>query len=117
MVQYHALLLLYEIRRNDMVGLTKIVNQLIRSEPHSPLAMCVLIRYAKNVILGDSQTSVKQDLVNFLDRCLHHRVEVLYYIYFRWLCLKQLELYVIFQMKLILILQDQFKHYKCFYLI
>lgn len=48
--------------------------------------MCVLIRYAKIVILGDSQTSIKQDLVNFLDRCLHHRVEMVVFESARALC-------------------------------
>ena len=44
MVQFHALSLLYEIKKNDRLAISKMVSQLTRSSMSSPLGVCLLIR-------------------------------------------------------------------------
>ena len=44
MVQYHALGLLYHIRKTDRLAVTKMVSKLTRTSLKSPYAVCLLIR-------------------------------------------------------------------------
>jgi coatomer protein complex subunit gamma len=44
MVQYHALGLLYHIRKTDRLAVAKLVNKLIRQNLKSPYAVCFLVR-------------------------------------------------------------------------
>ena len=50
MVQYHALGLLYHIRKTDRLAVTKLVAKLTRSSLKSPYAVCLLIRIACKLI-------------------------------------------------------------------
>lgn len=50
MVQFHALSLLYEIKKNDRLAISKMVSQLTRSSMSSPLGVCLLIRYISKII-------------------------------------------------------------------
>lgn len=43
MVQYHALGLLYHIRKSDRLAVTKLVNKLTRNSMKSPYAVCMLV--------------------------------------------------------------------------
>ena len=43
MVQYHALGLLYNIKKSDRLAVTKLVAKLTRSAPRSPYAVCMLV--------------------------------------------------------------------------
>ena len=43
MVQYHALGLLYNIKKSDRLAVTKLVAKLTRSAPRSPFAVCMLV--------------------------------------------------------------------------
>lgn len=49
MVQYHALGLLYHIRRSDRLAVSKLVNKLTRGSLKSPYAVCMLVRYILRV--------------------------------------------------------------------
>ena len=57
-VQYHALGLLYLIRQGDRMAVTKMIQQLSGSKGsggtlRSPLAICMLIRFAAKVMEED----------------------------------------------------------------
>jgi len=76
-VQFHALGLLYEIRKSDRLAVNKLVMQLTRTQIRSPLANCLLIRYVAQVI-GDSTYSLEFDapLTAFLQNSLRHKSEM-----------------------------------------
>lgn len=44
MVQYHALGLLYNIKKSDRLAVSKLVAKLTRAAPRSPYAVCMLVR-------------------------------------------------------------------------
>jgi len=50
MVQYHALGLLYHIRKQDRLAVTKLVTKLMRGGLRSPYAVCMLIRIACKLV-------------------------------------------------------------------
>jgi len=74
-VQFHALGLLYEIRKSDKLAANKLVTQLVRTQLRSPLAQCLLIRYAAEV-LKDSVEPASEILHGFLQSCLRHKSEL-----------------------------------------
>ncbi len=45
MVQYHALGLLYHIRKSDKLAVTKLVSKFTRHSLKSPYAYCLLVSY------------------------------------------------------------------------
>lgn len=47
MVQYHALGLLYYIRRVDRLAVTKLINKLSRQNLKSPYAVCFLVSFGR----------------------------------------------------------------------
>ena len=54
MVQYHALGLLYEIRKHDRLAISKLVASMSKGNLRSPYALCLLIRYACQVMEEDA---------------------------------------------------------------
>ena len=44
MVQYHALGLLYHLRKSDKLAITKLLSKLTKMSLKSPFAVCMLIR-------------------------------------------------------------------------
>eukprot|EP00039_Didymoeca_costata_P018561 m.333994 g.333994 ORF g.333994 m.333994 type:complete len:867 (-) comp17263_c0_seq1:57-2657(-) len=78
MVQYHALGLLYHIKQNDRLAIAKLVtNQMGSSGIKSPLALCLLIRYASLVI--EQAPDGDKDMFNFLESCLRNKSEIVIY--------------------------------------
>ena len=66
-MQYHALGLLYLMREKDRMAITKMVQQLGgggKGSPvlKSPLAICMLIRFARKVMDEDPKYVVKEDV-------------------------------------------------------
>lgn len=49
-VQYHALGLLYHLRKNDRLAVTKMLNKFTKSGLKSPFAYCMLIRIASKLL-------------------------------------------------------------------
>ncbi|XP_078050150.1 coat protein (coatomer) gamma [Augochlora pura] len=76
MVQYHALGVLYQIRKSDKRAVIKLVTQLMRTNPKSPYAACMLIRMACK-LLGEYDGS--EELVGFLECCLRQKSEMVVY--------------------------------------
>lgn len=80
MVQYHALGLLYHIRKNDRLAVSKLVNKMARSGLKSPYAVCLLIRIACRLIEDvDATGNPENDLFQYVIQSLHHKSEMVVY--------------------------------------
>eukprot|EP00930_Biecheleria_cincta_P060685 TRINITY_DN462_c0_g1_i2.p1 TRINITY_DN462_c0_g1~~TRINITY_DN462_c0_g1_i2.p1 ORF type:complete len:949 (-),score=224.27 TRINITY_DN462_c0_g1_i2:194-2974(-) len=79
MVQYHALALLYELKKGDRLALHKVVTSMAKSQMKSPMAECLLIRYATQTLLAERDASIEKTLMSYLDSCLRHKSEMVTY--------------------------------------
>jgi len=79
MVQYHALCLLYQIKKNDRLAVSKMVTQLTRSSMSSPLGVCLLIRYISRILTDDLSAANMRTVMQFLELSLRHRSEIVIY--------------------------------------
>jgi coatomer protein complex subunit gamma len=86
MVQYHALSLLYEIKKNDKLAVTKIVTQLTKTSMSSPLGVCLLIRYIGKILDDDISASSNRAVIQFLEASLRHQSEMVIYEAAKALC-------------------------------
>mmetsp|Transcript_121639 Transcript_121639/g.214467 ORF Transcript_121639/g.214467 Transcript_121639/m.214467 type:complete len:925 (-) Transcript_121639:145-2919(-) len=86
MVQFHALALMYELKKTDRLALHKVVTQLAKSQLKSPMAECLLIRYAAQILMTERDPSVEKILMAYLDNCLRHKNEMVTYEAARSLC-------------------------------
>jgi coatomer subunit gamma len=79
--QYLALALLHQIRAADPMAINKLVHTLTRSgSVRSPLAQCLLIRYAARVVTTDVHSGARDPaLFEFLEGCLRNRSEIVVY--------------------------------------
>ena len=59
MVQYHALGLLYQIRRSDKHAIRKLIVKFAKAGLRSPYAYCFLIRIAASLINEEGEGSVE----------------------------------------------------------
>lgn len=78
MVQYHAMGLLYHIRKRDRLAVTKMVTKQIRSSLRSPHGYCLLIRIACKMLENEERTTNTM-LYDFLETCLRHKSEMVVY--------------------------------------
>ncbi|XP_065910406.1 coatomer subunit gamma-2-like isoform X1 [Dysidea avara] len=78
MVQYHALGLLYHLRKHDRLAVSKMVTKLTKSSLRSPFAYCLLIRIACKVLETEERKS-ESSLYDFLENCLRHKSEMVVY--------------------------------------
>ncbi|XP_069485721.1 coatomer subunit gamma-2 isoform X2 [Ambystoma mexicanum] len=78
MVQYHALGLLYYLRKNDRLAVTKMLNKFTKSGLKSPFAYCMLIRIA-NRLLEESEGGHESPLFDFIESCLRNKHEMVIY--------------------------------------
>ena len=76
LVQYHGLLLLYAMKQNDTLALTKLVTQLRQHLPTSPLAICMLIRYSVRLLSEDDTGDLARDVYEMLLKFLRHSSDV-----------------------------------------
>ncbi|KAF5443962.1 hypothetical protein F2P56_036475 [Juglans regia] len=78
LVQFHALALLHQIRQNDRLAVSKLVNSLTKSTVRSPLAQCLLIRYTSQVIRESAINTQTGDrpFYDFLEGCLRLKAEM-----------------------------------------
>ncbi|KAL9893990.1 coatomer subunit gamma isoform X1 [Glossina fuscipes] len=82
MVQYHALGLLYHIRKSDRLAVTKLVNKLTRNSMKSPYAVCMLIRIACKLIEEEDISADEMSespMFTFIESCLRHKSEMVIY--------------------------------------
>lgn len=86
MVQYHALGLLHQIKRNDRLAVSKLVSEMTRSPVRSHYAHCLLIRYTCQVLEDESDDTERGRLYDYLESCLRHKSEVVIYEAARGIC-------------------------------
>nr|UYR00236.1 coatomer subunit gamma [Plectrocnemia conspersa] len=81
MVQYHALGVLYHIRKSDRLAVTKLVAKLTRASLKSPYAVCMLIRIACKLLEEEDANGGSTDspLFEFVESCLRHKSEMVVY--------------------------------------
>ncbi|XP_077992348.1 coatomer subunit gamma-2-like [Glandiceps talaboti] len=78
MVQYHALGLLYHIRKNDRLAVSKLVAKYSRQALKSPYAVCMLIRIACKLLV-EEDAGHDSPLFDFIESCLRHKSEMVIY--------------------------------------
>ncbi|XP_060527742.1 coatomer subunit gamma [Cylas formicarius] len=78
MVQYHALGLLYHIRKTDRLAVTKLVSRLTRMSLKSPYAVCMLIRIAAKM-LEEEDTGSDSPYFEYIESCFRHKSEMVVY--------------------------------------
>ena len=82
MIQFHALGLLYQIKKRDQLAVNKLVAKLSRTSLRSPYACCLLIRIAYNLIEQSGEGTSSQ-FFEFIENCLRHRHEMVMQSVFR----------------------------------
>ncbi|KAL0951728.1 hypothetical protein HGRIS_008402 [Hohenbuehelia grisea] len=88
--QYHALGLLYLIRQQDRMAVTKMIQQLGGGKSgagttlKNPMALCMLIRYAAKVIEEDP--NVQRQMVELLEGWLRHKSDMVNFEAARTIC-------------------------------
>ncbi|KAI0068048.1 coatomer subunit gamma [Artomyces pyxidatus] len=88
--QYHALGLLYLIRRQDRMAVTKMIQQLGGGKTGSgtllknPMALCMLIRYAAKVMEEDP--NVQKQMFDILEGWLRHKSDMVNFEAARAIC-------------------------------
>ena len=75
LVQFHAIALLYQIKQNDRLAISKLVSQCVRMNIKSPLAVCSIIRYISEM-LSDDTLNESHAFHDFLESCLRHKSEM-----------------------------------------
>lgn len=78
MVQYHALGLLYHIRKHDRLAITKLLAKLTKMPLKSPYAIILLIRIACKMIEEEDSDS-SSPYFDFVESCLRHKSEMVIY--------------------------------------
>ncbi|XP_054713331.1 coatomer subunit gamma-2-like isoform X2 [Uloborus diversus] len=78
MVQYHALGLLYQIRKMDKLAISKLLTKYTRTALKSPYAVCLLIRIASKLI-EDDDAGPENPHFDFIESCLRHKSEMVIY--------------------------------------
>jgi len=78
-VQFHAMVLIYELKKSDRLALHKEVTKIAKSQLKSPMAECLLIRYATQVLMAERDPAVERTLMSYLDSCLRHKSEMVTY--------------------------------------
>ncbi|KAG8979177.1 coatomer subunit gamma, partial [Tulasnella sp. 427] len=88
--QYHALGLLYQIRQQDRMAITKMIQQLGGGKSGSgtslknPMALCMLIRYAVKVMEEDP--NMHKQMYDLLEGWLRHKSDMVNYEAARAIC-------------------------------
>ncbi|CAO2603065.1 Coatomer subunit gamma-2, partial [Lemmus lemmus] len=82
MVQYHALGVLYHLRKNDRLAVSKMLNKFTKCGLKSQFAYCMLIRIASR-LLKESEDgfigSHESPLFDFIESCLRNKHEMVIY--------------------------------------
>ncbi|KAM6306971.1 LOW QUALITY PROTEIN: coatomer subunit gamma-2-like [Podargus strigoides] len=78
MVQYHALGLLYHLRENDCLAVSKMLNTFTKSALKTQFAYCMLIRIASK-LLKESEEGHESPLFDFIESCLQNKREMVIY--------------------------------------
>nr|XP_026266692.1 coatomer subunit gamma-1 [Urocitellus parryii] len=75
---YHALGLLYHVRKNDRLAVSKMISKFTRHGLKSPFAYCMMIRVAGKQ-LEEEDGSRDSPLFDFIESCLRNKHEMVVY--------------------------------------
>ncbi|NXK88158.1 COPG2 protein, partial [Formicarius rufipectus] len=78
MVQYHALGLLYHLRRSDRLAVSKMLAKFTKGGLKSQFAYCLLIRIASK-LLREAEEGHDSPLFDFIESCLRNKHEMVIY--------------------------------------
>jgi len=79
-VQYLALALLHQIKRQDRLAVSKVVASLTRTPLKSAMAQCLLIRYARRVMEEEANADNRdRALFDYLESSLRHKSDMVIY--------------------------------------
>ncbi|XP_066220333.1 coatomer subunit gamma-2 [Saccopteryx leptura] len=78
MVQYHALGVLYHLKKNDRLAVSKMLNKFTKSGLKSQFAYCMLIRIASR-LLKENEEGHESPLFDFIESCLRNKHEMVIY--------------------------------------
>lgn len=79
MVQYHGLGLLYHIKKNDRLAVSKLITKQAKQSLKSPYAYCLLVRVAAKYLDEDPESPDVDPLYDFIESCLRHKSELVIY--------------------------------------
>ncbi|KAG8732322.1 coatomer subunit gamma [Ceratobasidium sp. 414] len=87
--QYHALGLLYSIRQQDRMAITKIIQQFgggkgVSNTLKNPMALCMLVRYAAKIMEEDP--NVQRQILDLLESWLRHKSDMVNFEAARAIC-------------------------------
>lgn len=75
MVQFHALALLYELKKSDRLALHRVIASLCQRAYTTEYAECLLIRYAVRLLAHPGDSPLDQSLLDYLEMALVHDSE------------------------------------------
>ena len=81
-VQYHALSLMYELKKQDRLALQKLVCGFASGQQGGPVGTraphteCLLLGYAVKMILTDREPQIERVLLSYIDACLRNKSDV-----------------------------------------
>ena len=79
-VQYLALALLHQIKRQDRLAVSKVVASLTRTPLKSAMAQCLLVRYARRVMEEEANAENRdRALFDYLESSLRHKSDMVIY--------------------------------------
>jgi coatomer protein complex subunit gamma len=84
MVQYHALALMYNVKKSDRLAINKMVAGLARAPPKGAMAQCLQIRIVASVLM--SQPTPDNELLGFLTNSLRNKNFMVMYEAARSIC-------------------------------
>mmetsp|Transcript_16899 Transcript_16899/g.33010 ORF Transcript_16899/g.33010 Transcript_16899/m.33010 type:complete len:887 (-) Transcript_16899:180-2840(-) len=84
MVEYQALALLYRVKQQDQLAVSKVAAALVKNPPKGSMAQCLQIRII--VSLLNQQGSIDQTLLNYIINCLHNKPVLVMYEAARAIC-------------------------------
>ncbi|KAI8822184.1 adaptin N terminal region-domain-containing protein [Fimicolochytrium jonesii] len=84
MTQYHAVGLLYQIRQHDRMAVIKLVQNYSRASLRSPLAYCMLIRFACKIM--EDEEPGQRSMYELLEGWLRHKHDMVVYEAARAIC-------------------------------
>mmetsp|Transcript_96456 Transcript_96456/g.241880 ORF Transcript_96456/g.241880 Transcript_96456/m.241880 type:complete len:923 (-) Transcript_96456:138-2906(-) len=79
MVQFHALALIYDLKKTDRLALHKVVTSLAQGQLKSPMAECLLVRYACQALMTERDSGIEKTLMTYLENSLRHKSEMVTY--------------------------------------
>lgn len=76
MVQLHAIAVLHAVKRQDKLGVSRLIGSMMRSGLHSPLSLCMLIRYTTDLMRRDMSVLDSSQAYTFLDQCTRNKSDM-----------------------------------------